>query len=420
MQPVKRFAAILIASGLLLSACNSSTTAPAKPAETPKTSGEAPKAPASKLAGTEVRLGAIVPSSGPVAEWGKTNTAILKMVEKEINDKGGVDGKPLRIIIFDSAAKPDQAASGIRKLASDDKVLAIAGPALSSEAEVAFPVANQQKIVAMAQNSSKPGVSARNRPWAFRNTVDEGVYTAKSAPYFVNTFNIKTVAIVYDAKDAVGTSLGKTVLPGPLKQLGVKILNEDDPITFSTTDVDVTAQVTKLKNLNPDGVIIGAFYNGASTILREMKRQGFNKPVYSGATVISSAILETSPEIPIVAAATYFVGMEEGNAPDFTKRATAALKEFGNLPAGTEPNMFDASIYEIIKIYVEAILKSGVTNDPKDLEADREKIRNYVAGLNNFAGVGGRVGLNKDGDGDKQWYVVLGKGGKWTVVDTSK
>lgn len=405
---------LLLVCSLVLSACTGAKTG------APGTGARNPASGSSKLAGTEVKLGAIVPSSGPVAEWGKTNTAVLKMLEKEINDNGGVGGKPLKIVIFDSAAKPDQAANGVRKLASDEKVLAIAGPALSSEVEVAFPVANQLKIAAMSQNSSKPGVAAKNRPWAFRNTVDEAVFAEKTVPWFIREFKVKSVAIVYDAKDAVGTSLGKTVLPAIFKKQGVTVLNENDPITFTTTDVDVTAQVTRLKSLNPDGVIIGSFYNGASTVLREMKRQGFMKPAIGGSPFISSAILEAAPEIPIVSGATYFVGLDRAQAPEFTRKASQALKDAGNLPAGTEPNMFDANIYDVIRIYVEAIQKAGVTNDPKNLEQDREKIRNYVANLKSYQGVGGRIGLNSDGDGDKEFYVVLGKGGKWTVVDTSK
>ena len=73
-------------------------------------------------------LGAIVPSSGPFAEWGRTNTVTLQMLEKQVNDAGGINGAKLRIIILDDATKPAQATNDLRKLAGDDKVLAVAGP----------------------------------------------------------------------------------------------------------------------------------------------------------------------------------------------------------------------------------------------------------------------------------------------------
>src|SRR3954451_24405387 len=81
-------------------------------------------------------FGAIVPSSGPFAEWGRTNSVALTMLEKQINDAGGVNGKKIKIVNLHDAAKPAQAANDLRKLASDEKALAVAGPLTSSAAEV--------------------------------------------------------------------------------------------------------------------------------------------------------------------------------------------------------------------------------------------------------------------------------------------
>src|SRR6266436_4159507 len=125
-------------------------------------------AEAQSLAGREIAIGAIVPSSGPFAEWGRSNTVTLKMLEKQTNDAGGINGAKIKITILDDGAKPAQAASSLRKLAGDEKVLAIAGPLTSSAAEVTFPVANEMKLVATSQASSKPGVAKLNGPWAVR------------------------------------------------------------------------------------------------------------------------------------------------------------------------------------------------------------------------------------------------------------
>ena len=130
----------------------------------------------------EIVLGAVVPSSGPFAEWGRANTTTLQMLEKQVNSSGGINGAKLRIAILDDATKPAQATNDLRKLAGDDKVLAVAGPLTSSAAEVTFPVANEMKIVSTSQASSKPGVAKLNRPWAFRNTIDEGVLGRTTVP----------------------------------------------------------------------------------------------------------------------------------------------------------------------------------------------------------------------------------------------
>lgn len=370
-------------------------------------------AAAGRLSGQEIRIGAIVPSSGPFAEWGKANTVTLQMLERDVNKAGGVEGGKLKIFIYDDGAKPAQSANLVRKLASDDKVLAIAGPLTSSSAEVAFPVANALKIVSTAQASSKPGVAAANRPWAFRNTVDEGIFAETSVPYFQKTYSIHSVAIIYDAKDAVSTAIATKVMPAVFKKHGIKVLNADKPVSFNTGDIDVSAQVTALKGLKPDGVVIGADYSQAITVLREMQRQGFKKPVIGGSPLISSAILKAAPQIPIIAPATYYAGIPGAKAEKFTKELQPLLQK-GGLPAGVEPSMYDANIYEIVEMYIQAIEKAGVSNKPGELAADREKIMKYMTDLKDFQGLSGPISFNKNGDAVKTFFIVAGENGKWT------
>jgi len=368
---------------------------------------------AAQTPGREVVLGAIVPSSGPFAEWGRTNTATLQMLEKQVNDAGGVNGAKLRIVILDDATKPAQATNNLRKLAGDDHVLAVAGPLTSSAAEVTFPVANEMKVVSTSQASSKPGVAKLNRPWAFRNTIDEGVLGRTTVPYYKQAFSIKSVAIIFDAKDATAATVGSKIMPGLMKDNGIEVLNANDPLSFNTGDLDVSAQVTKIKALNPDGVVVSADYSQAVTVIREMKRQGVIKPVVGATQLISSAILKAAPEIPIVAPATFYASMSGDKPEKFVKELTPILRKISGLPAEIEPSMYDANIYEIGSIYIDAIKKAGVTGKPEDLEADRTKIRDYMAKLSGFAGLGGPIAFNEDGDAIKAFYIVQGQNGTW-------
>ena len=361
----------------------------------------------------EIVFGAIVPSSGPFAEWGRTNTATLQMLEKEVNDAGGINGAKLRIVILDDATKPAQATNDLRKLAGDDHVLAVAGPLTSSAAEVTFPVANEIKVVATSQASSKPGVAKLNRPWAFRNTIDEGVLGRTTVPYYKQAFNVRNVAIIFDAKDATAATVGSKIMPGLMKDNGIEVLNASDPLSFNTGDLDVSAQVTKIKALNPDGVVVSADYSQAVTVIREMKRQGVIKPVVGSTQLISSAILKAAPELPIVAPATFYASMPGDKPEKFVKELTPILRRMSGLPAEIEPSMYDAHIYEIVSIYIEAVKKTGVTGKPEDLETDRTKIRDYMTKLSGFAGLGGPIAFNADGDAIKAFYIVQGQNGAW-------
>lgn len=361
----------------------------------------------------EIVLGAIVPSSGPFAEWGRANTVTLQMLEKQINGGGGINGAKLRIAILDDATKPAQATNNLRKLAGDDKALAVAGPLTSSAAEVTFPVANEMKIVATSQASSKPGVAKLNRPWAFRNTIDEGVLGRTTVPYYKKSFNIKSVAIIFDAKDATAATVGSRIMPALMKENDIEVLNTNDPLSFNTGDLDVSAQVTKMKALNPDGVVVSADYSQAVTVIREMKRQGMIKPVVGSTQLISSAILKAAPEIPIVAPATFYATMKGDKPEKFVNELQPLLRKTSGLPPEIEPSMYDANIYEIVSIYIDAIKATGVTGKPEDLEADRAKIRDYMAKLAGFPGLGGPIGFNDDGDAIKAFYILQGESGAW-------
>lgn len=360
----------------------------------------------------EIALGAIVPSSGPFAEWGRANTVTLQLLEKQVNDGGGINGAKLHIVILDDATKPAQATNNLRKLSGDDHVLAVAGPLTSSAAEVTFPVANEMKTVATSQASSKPGVAKLNRPWAFRNTIDEGVLGRTAVPYFKKTFNIKTVAIIFDAKDATAAAVGGRIMPALMKENEIEVENTD-PLSFNTGDLDVSAQVTKMKALNPDGVVVSADYSQAVTVLREMKRQGMIKPVVGSTQLISSAILKAAPEIPVIAPATFYATMKGDKPEKFVAELQPLLRKTAGLPPEIEPSMYDANIYEIASIYIAAIKASGATGKPEDLDADRTKIRDYMARLEGFPGLGGPIGFNDDGDAIKAFYVLLGQNGAW-------
>lgn len=355
-----------------------------------------------------VKLGAVVPASGPFAEWGRGNRVALDMLQEEVNANGGIDGRELQITAYDDAADPAQSANLVRKLADTDEVLAIAGPLTSSSAEVAFPVANQMEIGSVSQASSKPGVAAQNRPWAFRNTVDEAIFAEATVTQWQELFDVKNAAIIYDSQDAVSEAIATAIFPEVLANHDIEALNGDDPVSFQTGDVDVSAQVTQLKSMNPDGVVIGADYSQAITVIREMEKQGLTVPVIGGSPLISTAILNASDEIPIVAPATYYVGIDDPRAKEFTDNMTQALKGAGE--GELEPTMYDANITEITQMFIEAIRENGLSGD---LAQDRTMIRDQLEQLEGFEGLVGPISFNEEGDAEKAFYVVSAEKGSW-------
>src|SRR6185503_11520955 len=150
------------------------------------------------------------------------------------------------------------------KLIDSDKVLAIIGPQFSAEAEVAFPLAVRGETAMITPMAAKAGIAAANRPWAFRFALTtNNVYGPLLDAWMKKNSAkpIKKVVILMDAKDAVSSFDGKTIFPQILKEKGIQVL---DTISFQTGDLDYSAQVTRAKALNPDGIVVSALYNEAA------------------------------------------------------------------------------------------------------------------------------------------------------------
>lgn len=362
--------------------------------------------------GDTVKLGAILPVTGPVSEWGESNSAVLEVFEKEINDAGGIDGKPLEIVVYDSGAKPAEAANLVRKLATQDSVLGILGPFTSSEAEVAFPAANQLQIPITSQASSKPGVAEQNRPWAFRNTIDESAYLSAVIPAMQQELSAKRVALAYDSADAVGSAIGTSIMPAVLDETDLQVTNATNPVTFTTTDIDLKSQVSALLGTNADAIGVGAFYNGAGKLLREMSNRGAHTPIFGGSTLVSANIVDAAPQTEIYTSGTYYPGAEA--ASEWTEKIQQAF-ETHDVPGS--PTMFDAHLYEIAQMYVQAIDDGDLTGT--DVQTARTGIRDFMTSLDGFDGLTTPISMKDTGDVSREFFVLKGVDREWSVLTTS-
>src|SRR5260221_14498202 len=121
----------------------------------------------------ELLLGYLPALAGPFATLSRTDEIAAQIAVDEINAAGGIGGKKIRIVSFDTAGKPDQAVVGLRKLAEDDKVLAVIGPFSSGECRVVFPAGERIGIVTMSMASSAPKL-AEPFSYGLRDNPDEG------------------------------------------------------------------------------------------------------------------------------------------------------------------------------------------------------------------------------------------------------
>jgi len=365
-----------------------------------------------------IKIGAIVPITGMGAEPGQKEHVAVKLAESEINAAGGINGKRIEIIVTDSASRPTEAVMMLRKLAESDKVLGVVGPHFSAEAEVTFPVGNKIGIVQICTASSKPGVAKKNRPYAFRNTLTEDRAFLPVVKTVKALFGVKKLALMYDVKEAVCASLGRSVYPEAAKIEGIEIINKDNPITFETAKAEFLAEVTKMVHLKADGCMVGALGPDALNFITEARRQGVPEsfPFLAGTTVFDGEVPERGGKAVnnLFGGIIWYKEMTSAKNQRMVKGFQDWIPRFySNLT--NSPNAFAVSAYDAVYMIKEAIEKMGVTNDPKDLAQDRTKIKDYLAKLRNFEGVASK-GFDEDGDGLKNVYVQKTWNGTWQLV----
>jgi branched-chain amino acid transport system substrate-binding protein len=356
-------------------------------------------------AAADIKIGVLLPLSGKGSAYGMHQEIAMKMAIEEL-EKTGIKGEPVKIIAYDTRGDNTEAINLTRKLIHTDRVLAIVGPFFSAESEVAFPIAVQGKTPIITASSAKPGIAAKNRPWAFRNALTSDKMNGPLVDKWLatNGGRIKSVVILTDVKDAFTKSDGTVVFPDVLKARGITIL---DNISFQTGDLDYSAQVTKTKALNPDGIVVAANYNEGGNVVREIRKQGLTQPIVGALGIAEVRFLEIAGP---AADGTMGVMPFWPDNPD--PRIKKWVDEYKRR-AKTTPGNTDALMYDSLHILKMCIEKTGVTNKPDDLAADRERIRQCWADLKDYPGIVGPTTMNADGDAILTPTVLSARGGRW-------
>jgi branched-chain amino acid transport system substrate-binding protein len=344
--------------------------------------------------------------SGKGASYGQHQETAMKMALEEL-EKSGIKGEKVEAVVYDTRGENAEAINLTRKLIANDKVLAIIGPFFSAECEVAFPIAVQNKTPIITASSAKPGIAAKNRPWAFRNALSSDQMNGYLLDVWLKRNPVKSVVVLTDVKDAFTKVDGTVVFPAELKQKNVQVL---DNISYQTGDIDYSAQVTKAKGLNPEGVLIAGLYNEGGNIVREIRKQGMTQPIVGALGMSETKFLDIAGP---AGDGTTVVNPFWPDDPDPKVHAWTVEYE---KRAKAVPGNTAALMYDTIMLTKNCIEKSGVTNKPDDLAADRERIKDCLAQVKDVPGIAGPMSFNADGDAQLLPTVLVAKGGKWQAI----
>ena len=308
----------------------------------------------------EIVVGSNFELTGNHAQYGSNAAKGLKLAVDEVNAAGGVNGKKIKIVEADSKSDTAEAVNAATKLISDNKVVAMIGPAVTASVIAESQVATDDKVPVIAPAATNPDVTVDNgtvKPYIFRACFIDPQQSEVMAQFAVNPkdkggLDAKTAVLYIDSSSDYSKSLGK-IFKEKFEADGGKVLMEE---FFVAKDQDFKATLTKLQGANADVIFVPAYYEEVGKIIKQARELG-----------ITSAILGTDgwddTKVVEIAGAealnnTYFcTHYFEGDAEvqDFLKAYEKAYNE--------TPNVFAALGYDAGKMLVDAIQRGGDTSE---------------------------------------------------------
>jgi branched-chain amino acid transport system substrate-binding protein len=371
-------------------------------------------APALHAQARDIVLGLSMVKSGPLKSPGEATETAVDIAVAEINGAGGVAGRPIRLVKFDTGSDPRQAATAVQKFARDDNALAVIGPFSSGEAAVAFPVGERLGIVQVSTSSSAPGLTGNNT-YAWRMTEDEG----KQFGRLLTSLQRKNIPsskaeIIYISDERVSAITATQFYPGLLRERNIAF---GEPVSFQYRTFDVAPQVTQVLQRGPEVIALAATPDGAGKVLRELRRQGFRGRVIGSqifADPNSVELFGPEGEGMLIVAGFWW------DRNDATRAFTTKYREENarrGLAQKRIPHHSDAQAYDATYLLKQAIERAQVTGEPARVAAERTAIRDALRGLR-FTGVTGEnTCFDAARDAELPGFIVEIRNQAWSLFD---
>jgi branched-chain amino acid transport system substrate-binding protein len=327
----------------------------------------------------DVWLAEISPLTGPLSFVGVDNRQGVDVAVKEINRKGGIKGRRVRVQLFDDGSNPSQAVSHMNKVADDDKFLGVIGSGFSSSGLAVAPIVEREKIPYISMASSVAQVTPA-KPYYFMTTATSRLF-AYSLAFQLRKAKIRRVALMAD-NGGFGREGARNV-DELASRFGFQVVER---IIFPLTSTTFQAELSRVKNSNAQALWIWNATTLAVTITKEARQLRLpQRLVLTGGNASS---LYLGPACPQNANALInsYLGPVARFLPKRNPSRAIALKVDRALRKGGSTFNYDG--YTGVMMFRAAMLKSGFSRT-----AINNALENRMRG---FVGPGGRYYYTKE------------------------
>jgi len=328
-------------------------------------------------AAQDIKIGLVAALTGASAQSGEAITRGLAIAIDELNAKGGIMGRKVTLVRRDDESSPPKGLAAARELISNEKVAALFGGIDSPVSLAIIPVVNKEKmpfigVWAAATNITKNGA---NPNYVFRVSAQDDLVDIKLVRYAMQTYGVKKPGLVL-----INNPWGES------NEKGLKVAAEAAKIAIAgiekiePNDVDMTAQLTRLRNAGADALILVANAAPGAQMMKARERMGWKVPVVSHWGISGGRFDElvgpTAGDAHFVQTYSFF-----GNLNDAGKRVFTAMQtKYGiKTPADVLAPVGTANAYDAMHLVARAIEKARST--------DGEAIRKAMYEIDDYAGL---------------------------------
>ncbi len=355
---------------------------------------EAPAAAVKPASEPPVYIGASNSLTGNGAVYGEEARRGLEVAKKQINDAGGVLGRPIEIIYRDGKSDPKEGAALAQEFCQNKDVSFIIGDAESSVTLAEMPIYQECRKLVLNADSGSTELTARYH-YFWHVIAPSSVSFTYAASFFIDQFKPKKVAIVYQQTD--WTAQGKVYFENVVKQKGLELVANEP---YIIGQADYKSLITSLKVKNPDMVLLGSYYQDAGMFVQQSRELGFNPTFVGVASIASQGLINVGGKA--VEGVCMVSGFSSTSPRPEVRRFVERVKaQFGSDPFNQQ----------IALNYDALILLANSINRAKSLDVD--KVWKAISEMGLYHAVTGDITWGPDREPQKTLFPLIVKDGKF-------
>lgn len=347
-----------------------------------------------------IKIGANFELSGPVGQYGLMTMEGIKLAIDEINAAGGVKGKKVELVAVDNKSDNNEAKTVATRLATQDKVLAILGPATSGAVKATTTVSSQYKVPVITCSGTADDVTVVNgkvNEYIFRTCFNDSFQGTVMGSFATKDLGLKNFVILSDNSNDYSMGLAAT-FKEVLKAQSATVVAEEN---FTAGDKDFSPILTKIKGKQFDAIYLPAYYEEAGLIIKQARAMGINVPILGADGYDDSKLNAIAGDANLNNV--FFSG--HYSSEDTTPVVVDFVKMYKE-KKGATPNAFNALGYDLAKCVLAACDKSS--------KLTAMDITKAIAATADFKGVTGTFTLDKNHNPVKSAVVIELKNGVQT------